>query len=221
MPETESDRATIRVLLVDDHPVVRRGLASLLSTLAGVEVVAQAGTGEEALREVALSRPHVAVMDLRMPGMDGVETTRRIVRDYPETAVLVLTMFDDDIQVAEVLRAGARGYLVKGAEQDEIERAVRAIANGDAIFGSTVAARVLSGLTVDRGEPLLARLSPREREVLDLIATGVSNSAIAEHLRVAPKTVGNHVSAIFLKLGVSSRSEAIVIAKDAGLGRRR
>lgn len=113
MPETESDRATIRVLLVDDHPVVRRGLASLLSTLAGVEVVAQAGTGEEALREVALSRPHVAVMDLRMPGMDGVETTRRIVRDYPETAVLVLTMFDDDIQVAEVLRAEARGYLVK------------------------------------------------------------------------------------------------------------
>jgi DNA-binding NarL/FixJ family response regulator len=221
MPETQNDSATIRVLLVDDHPVVRRGLASLLSTLAGVEVVAQAGTGEEALREVALKRPDVAVMDLRMPGMDGVETTRRIVRDYPQTAVLVLTMFDDDRQVGDVLRAGARGYLVKGAEQDEIERAVRAVANGDAIFAGSVASRVLRGITGDPGEPMLAALSPREREVLDLVATGVSNAAVAERLRLAPKTVGNHISAIFLKLGVASRSEAIVMAKDAGLGRRR
>lgn len=221
MPGTGKDCATIRVLLVDDHPVVRRGLASLLTTLAGVEVVAQAGTGQEALREVALKRPDVAVMDLRMPGMDGVETTRRIVRDHPATAVLVLTMFDDDRQVADALRAGARGFLVKGAEQDEIERAVRAIANGDAIFGSTVASRVLRGFTGDPGEPLLVGLSPREREVLDIMATGVSNAAIAERLRLAPKTVGNHISAIFLKLGVASRSEAIVIAKDAGLGRRR
>ncbi len=221
MPVPEKGCATIRVVLVDDHPIVRRGLASLLSTLDGVEVVAQAGTGEEALREVAVKRPDVAVMDLRMPGMDGVETTRRIVRDYPATAVLVLTMFDDDRQVADALRAGARGYLVKGAEQDEIERAVRAIANGDAIFSSTIASRVLRGITGNPGQPMLASLSPREREVLDIVATGVSNSAIAERLRLAPKTVGNHISAIFLKLGVASRSEAIVIAKDAGLGRPR
>jgi DNA-binding NarL/FixJ family response regulator len=159
-------------------------------------------------------------MDLRMPGMGGVETTRRIVRDHPATAVLVLTMFDDDRQVAEALRAGARGYLVKGAEQDEIERAVRAVANGDAIFGSTVAGRVLQGLGGDSGRPLLAALSPRERDVLDLVAAGVSNATVAERLRLAPKTVGNHISAIFLKLGVASRSEAIVIARDAGLGRR-
>ena len=155
-----------------------------------------------------------------MPGVDGVEATRRIVKGYPKTAVLVLTMFDEDALVADALRAGARGYLLKRAEQAEIERAIRAVAAGDAIFSSEVAGRVLGAITVDRGAPALAPLSPREREVLDIVATGATNSAIAHRLGLSPKTVGNHISAIFLKLGVATRAEAVVIAKDAGLGRR-
>ncbi len=213
--------APIRVVLADDHPVVRRGLSALLKTLDGVEVVGQAGTGAEAVKEVALSRPDVVIMDLRMPTLDGVAATRQIVRDFPETAVLVLTMFDEDAMVAEALRAGARGYLLKGADQDEIERAIRAVAGGDVIFTQAVARQVLANLTAPRESPVLAGLSPREREVLDAIATGANNTAIAQRLGLAPKTVSNHVSAIFLKLGVVSRSEAIVIAKDAGLGQRR
>ncbi|MEU6414865.1 response regulator transcription factor [Microbispora sp. NPDC046933] len=217
---TAREHAAIRVLLADDHPVVRRGLAELLGTLTGVEVVGQAGTGHEALREVALHRPDVVVMDLRMPVLDGVEATRRIVRDHPATAVLVLTMFDEDTLIAEALRAGARGYLLKTAEQEELERAIRAVAAGDAIFSSSVAGRVLKQVAAARDVSVLPHLSPREREVLDLMATGATNGAIAQRLNLSPKTVGNHISAIFLKLGVSTRGEAIVIAKDAGLGRR-
>jgi DNA-binding NarL/FixJ family response regulator len=222
-PAEAPDATPIRVLLADDHPVVRRGLAALLDTLDGIEVVAQAGTGDDAVREVGLSRPDVVVMDLRMPGVDGVEATRRIVKGYPKTGVLVLTMFDEDALVADALRAGARGYLLKRAEQAEIERAIRAVAVGDAIFSSEVAGRVLGAIAADREAPALAPLaplSPREREVLDIVATGATNSAIAHRLGLSPKTVGNHISAIFLKLGVATRAEAVVIAKDAGLGRR-
>jgi DNA-binding NarL/FixJ family response regulator len=219
-PAAAPDATPIRVLLADDHPVVRRGLAALLETLDGIDVVAQAGSGDDAVREVSLSRPDVVVMDLRMPGVDGVEATRRIVKSYPKTAVLVLTMFDEDAMVADALRAGARGYLLKRAEQAEIERAIRAVAAGDAIFSSEVAGRVLGAVTADREAPALAPLSPREREVLDIVATGATNSAIAHRLGLSPKTVGNHISAIFLKLGVATRAEAVVIAKDAGLGRR-
>ena len=147
-PAEAPDATPIRVLLADDHPVVRRGLAALLATLDGIEVVAQAGTGDDAVREVGFSRPDVVVMDLRMPGVDGVEATRRIVKGYPKTAVLVLTMFDEDALVADALRAGARGYLLKRAEQAEIERAIRAVAAGDAIFSSEVAGRVLGAITV-------------------------------------------------------------------------
>jgi DNA-binding NarL/FixJ family response regulator len=155
-----------------------------------------------------------------MPELDGVGATRQIVRDYPGTGVLVLTMFDEDAMVADALRAGARGYLLKGADQDEIERAIRAVAGGDMIFTHAVAQRVLANLTAPRESPVLAGLSRRELEVLDAIATGANNAAIAGRLGLAPKTVGNHISAIFLKLGVASRSEAIVIARDAGLGQR-
>ena len=209
----------IRVLLADDHPVVRRGLAALLDTLPGITVVAQANDGAQALREVALHHPDVVVMDLRMPGVDGVEATRRIVRDRPGTAVLVLTMFQEDALVADALGAGAYGYLLKTAEQDEIERAIRAVAAGEAIFSGAVAGKVLGRLSADRRPREFAQLSARELEVLDLIATGATNAAIAVRLSLAPKTVGNHISAIFVKLGVSTRGEAIVLAKDAGLGR--
>ena len=219
-PDAAGDGTTVRVLLADDHPVVRRGLAALLATLPGVEVVAEAGTGEEAVKETALTRPDVVVMDLRMPGLGGVEATRQIVRAHPAVGVLVLTMFDEDALVAEALRAGARGYLLKGAEQDEIERAVRTVAAGDAVFSGAVAGRVLGRLAVGGDAPALAGLSPREREVLEIVATGATNAAVADRLGLAPKTVGNHISAIFLKLGVATRAEAVVIAKDAGLGRR-
>jgi len=208
-----------RVVIVDDHPVVRGGLVALLDTLSGIEVVGEAGDGEAAVREVALLRPEVVVMDLRMPGLGGVEATRRITTDYPGVAVLVLTMFDEDALISDALAAGARGYLLKGAGQDDIERAIRTVASGDVVFSGGVAARVMRQLSSAAPTRVLPQLSARELEVADLIAAGLSNQAIAERLTLAPKTVGNHVSAIFLKLGVASRAEAIVLARDAGLGR--
>lgn len=215
-----TEERVTRVVIVDDHPVVRGGLVALLDTLPGIEVAGQAGDGEAAVREVALLRPEVVVMDLRMPGLGGVEATRRITTDYPGVAVLVLTMFDEDALIGDALAAGARGYLLKGADQEEIERAIRTVASGDVIFSGGVAARVMRQLSNSTSARELPQLTAREREVVDLIAAGLSNRAIAERLGLAPKTVGNHVSAIFLKLGVSTRAEAIVLARDAGLGRR-
>ena len=211
--------APIRVVVADDHPVVRGGLIALLSTLEGVEVAAEAGDGRSALREVALTRPDVVVMDLRMPEVDGVEATRRITAEYPGIGVLVLTMFDEDALVADALAAGARGYLLKGAAPSEIERAIRAVASGEAIFSREVADRVLRRMSPDPLRMPLPQLSARERDVAELVARGLSNTVIAERLALAPKTVGNHMSAIFLKLGVATRAEAIVLARDAGLGR--
>lgn len=205
----------IRVLLADDHPVVRHGLAALLGTLDGVQVVGQASTGDEAVRETLLQSPDVVVMDLRMPGTDGVEATRRVLRDRPGVAVLVLTMFDEDLLVGEALRAGARGYLLKGAEQDEIERALRTVAAGGAVMSRAVAGRVLGRLAP--AAPPLPDLTARERDVLRLLADGAANGEIAERLGMAVKTVANHMSAILLKLGVATRAEAIVAARRAGV----
>lgn len=208
----------VRVLLADDHPVVRGGLVALIDTLPGMEVVGQAGDGQQAVRETALLRPDVVVMDLRMPVLDGVAATRRIVRDYPGVAVLVLTMFDEDALIADALSAGARGYLLKGAEQDEIERAIRAVASGEAIFSRTIAAQVLRRISPEPARRPLPGLTPRELEVTELLAAGLANAAIAERLSLAPKTIGNNISAIFVKLGVTTRAEAIVLARNAGLG---
>jgi DNA-binding NarL/FixJ family response regulator len=158
------------------------------------------------------------VMDLRMPVVDGVEATRAIVRRFPATAVLVLTMFREDALVAEAMRAGARGYLLKTADQFEIERALHAVAAGQVIFSGDVAHGMLRRFGDRAGAAVLAGLSVRERQVLDLLADGVSNAAIAGRLYLSQKTVANHLSAIFQKLGVSSRGEAIVKARDAGLG---
>ena len=206
------------MLVADDHPMVRGGLIALLDTLEGVRVIGQAGTGREAVRLAVAHRPEVVVMDLRMPDLDGVEATRQIRTAVPEVAVLVLTMFDEDALVSRALAAGARGYLLKGAEGAEIERALRAVAAGEAILGRQVAERVLGRAGA---EPItkLPGLTPREHEVLDLIAQGLGNATIAAKLHLAPKTVGNHISAIFTKLGVATRAEAIVRARDAGLGR--
>ena len=212
---------SIRVLVADDHPVVRSGLVAMLATLPGVEVVGEAADGAEAIREASIARPDVVVMDLRMPRVDGVEATRRLHADHPEVAVLVLTMFDEDELVAAALAAGARGYVLKGATPDEIERALRAVASGAVILAPGVAPAVLGRLVPPRPAEAFPDLTPREGEILELIAQGASNSTIAEQLVIAGKTVGNHVSAIFLKLGVATRAEAIVRARDAGMGRIR
>lgn len=209
----------IRVVLVDDHPVVLGGLRALLESLPGFEVVGEATDGEAAVREVVLSRPDVVLMDIRMPGIDGLEATRRIREAARDVAVLVLTMFDDDDTVFGAMRAGAQGYLLKGADQAEIDRAIRAVVAGEAIFSTGVAQRVLGYFAAPpaAADPF-PELTAREREVLDLVAAGMRNQAIAERLVLSPKTVANHISAIFVKLSVADRSAAIVRARQGGLG---
>lgn len=207
------------MLLADDHPVVRSGLRALLDSLTGYEVVAEAIDGESAVREAQLTRPDVVLMDIRMPGIDGIEATRRVCAAVPDTAILVLTMFDDDDTVFAAMRAGAQGYLLKGAEQDEIDRGIRAVVAGEAIFSPGVAQRVLGFFAASPvGADPFPELTVREREVLDLVAAGHRNQAIAEALNLSPKTVANHISAIFVKLAVADRSEAIVRARKGGLG---
>ena len=209
----------IRVVLADDHPVVRRGLRALLDSLPGYEVVAEASDGASAVREAQLTRPDVVLMDVMMPGIDGLEATRRIVAALPGIAVLVLTMSDDDDTVLSAMRAGARGYLLKGADQEEIDRAIRAVVAGEAIFSSSVATRVLEQFSRQPASAPFPLLTARERDVLDLVAKGLRNAAIATELSLSPKTVANHLSSIFAKLAVDGRSEAIVRARDGGLGR--
>ena len=213
----------LRVLLADDHPVFRRGLNALLSSLEETIVVGEASHGADAVRLAAELAPDVVVMDLNMPGINGVEATREIIANRSNTAVLVLTMSEDDDSVFAAMRAGARGYLVKGSDTDEVIAAIMAVGRGDAIFGPTVAQRILSFLTRPLSaydEHMFPELSHREREVLDLIATGVSNADISRRLSLSPKTVRNHVSNVFTKLQVADRAQAIVRARAAGLGLR-
>lgn len=210
----------VRILLVDDHPVVRTGLRALIATLEGLEVVGETEDGSSAVKETLLLRPDVVLMDVRMPGLDGVEATRRIRSAAPDVAVLMMTMYDDDSTVFTAMRAGARGYLLKGAGQDEIRSAVLAVAAGQAVFGPSVAARVLGLLDAPRPpEQPFATLTAREREILDLLASGRRTAAIAETLFLSPKTVSNHLTAIFAKLEVADRAAAIVRAREGGLGR--
>jgi DNA-binding NarL/FixJ family response regulator len=210
----------IRVLLVDDHPVVRRGLHALLDSLEDVVVVGEAADGESASRAAQLGAPDVVLMDIQLPGIDGLEATRRVLAARPQTAVLVLTMFDDDATVFAAMQAGARGYLLKGAEQDEIARALRAVVAGEAIFGPGVASRVLAffaGATL-AAPTAFPELTERERQILELLAAGRRTAAIGQALHLAPKTVSNHLTVIFGKLQVASRAEAIAVARDRGLG---
>ncbi len=207
---------TVRVLVVDDHPLFREGLAALLHDLPAIELVGQAANGQQALEQVAALAPDVVLMDLHMPDMDGTEATRRIVVDHPRTAVLVLSMLEDDASIFEAMRAGARGYLLKEATLDEIARALEAVAGGQAIFGGAAAARVLASLTAPTRTTGLAGLTEREEEVLRLLAQGLTNAAIAERLYLSDKTVRNHVSNIFAKLNVSDRAAAVARARGAG-----
>ena len=214
----EEPASAVRVLIADDHPVVRRGMGALLASLAGIDVVGDAADGAAAVREAQLLRPDVVVMDLQMPVLDGVEATRRLAQAVPGVAVLVLTMFEDDETVLSAIRAGARGYLLKGAGQEEIHTAIRAVAAGQLVVGPAVAARLVEHLAAPpRPEPFPG-LTAREREILALVAAGRGNAAIAAELGLAPKTVGNHLSAVFAKLGVATRAEAAILASRQGLG---
>jgi DNA-binding NarL/FixJ family response regulator len=213
----------IRVLIADDHPVVRRGLAALLGTLDEFEVVGEAVDGDSAVRETQLLHPDVVLMDVRMPGSDGVEATRRIRAGTPGTAVLILTMHDDDATVFTAMQAGARGYLLKGAEQDEIAAAIRAVCAGQAIFGPGIAARLLDhfanpSLAPAPEDTAFPDLTPREREILEELARGARTVDIARSLHLSPKTVSNNLTSIFAKLEVTDRTAAVIRARERGLG---
>jgi DNA-binding NarL/FixJ family response regulator len=213
---------TTTIVIADDHPIVREGMHSLLRAMPGFEVVGEAEDGLQAIDVVLATRPHLVIMDLNMPKLDGIEATRQLVAALPTLGVLVLTMFDDDDSLFAALRAGARGYILKGSPQPDVQRAIIGCAHGDAVFGVLIARRVLEFF--DRAPAHTAsepfpQLTDRERTVLDLISRGSSNAAIAARLDIAPKTVRNHASNIFEKLHVTGRAEAIVKARDEGFGR--
>jgi DNA-binding NarL/FixJ family response regulator len=211
----------IRVLITDDHPRFREGMQFMLRREPDLELVGEASTGEEAIDKAAALQPDVILMDLRMPGVNGVEATRRIMETSPHIRVLVITMYEDDDTVFAALRAGARGYLLKGADKAEVLRAIRAVASGEAIFGPVVAQRLIQYFATQRPDPtpkVFPELTEREREILALIAQGWSNAEIATRLVVSLKTVRNHVSNIFSKLEVADRTAAILRARRAGLG---
>jgi len=211
---------SIRVVIADDHPVFRDGLRALFEATADVEPVGEAADGAAAIDLVVATMPDVIVMDLQMPGLDGVEATRRLATLAPRSRVLVLTMFEDDASVFAAMRAGARGYLVKGADASEIVGAVRAVAAGEAVVGAALATRILGFFGSPRAAGLLPfpDLTDREHEILELIARGLANDAIAARLGISPKTVRNGVSVILDKLEVADRASAIVRAREAGLG---
>ena len=208
----------MRVLICDDHPVVRDGLRLLLGEL-GVEVVGESATGEEAVSAAIELRPDVVVMDLHLPGLSGIEATRAIRAAQPGIGVLVLTMLDDDTTLLAALRAGANGYLLKGASHADVERALAAVANGDMMVAADVAQRLRAGLDGAHAAAPFPQLSRREQEVLELLARGHPNEQIAGALFLSVKTVQNNVSAILTKLGVDNRAAAVALARDAGLGR--
>ncbi|HCI81738.1 MAG TPA: DNA-binding response regulator [Ktedonobacter sp.] len=211
----------LRVLLVDDHPLVRNGLRALLASMSGMIVVGEATNGEEAITRAEELQPDIILMDLHMPGLNGVEATRRIMQAHPHIGILVLTMLEDDASVFASMRAGARGYLLKGADQSEVLRAINVVAHGEAIFSPSIAQRLMQYFA--NMQPILPQsafpdLTEREREILGLIALGKSNATIAEELVLSPKTVSNHVSNIFSKLQVVDRAQAVLRARQAGLG---
>ncbi|MBB2890018.1 response regulator [Flexivirga oryzae] len=216
--------APVRVVLADDHPMYRYGVAAVLASEPRVELVGEAQSGRELLALVERTGPDVVVTDLRMPDLDGIAVTRELGMTNPDLPVLVLTMHDDDESVFGAMRAGARGYLLKGADADELIATIRTVAAGGTAFGPSVARRIVGFYlesTSRFAQGAFPELTTREREVLDLLAAGRRNSAIAATLGLSDKTVRNHLSAILTKLQVSDRSAAIVRAREAGLGRER
>ena len=209
------------VLIVDDHEPFRNGLRTLLSSLVRIEVVGEAENGEDAIRLTEKYQPDIILMDIQMPGINGIEATRLIHQSSPHIGIVVLTMFEDDDSVFASMRAGARGYLLKGADQSEILRAIQSVQSGEALFGPGIARRLINFFTninPPQGEKPFPELTDREHEVLNLIARGLSNGEISHKLVISPKTVRNHVSNIFSKLQVVDRAQAIIRARDAGMG---
>lgn len=211
----------LRVLIVDDHPVFRDGLRTTLSVAEEMTLVGEAGTGNEAVEMAIRLQPELVVMDIQMPDLNGIEATRRIVDASPRTNILIVTMFEDDASVFAAMRAGAKGYVVKGVRSAELLRAMRAVGSGAAIFSPAIAARLteyFSDMRAAAPAQLFPELSDREREILELIARGHKNAEIAQRLYLSPKTVRNHITSIFDKLQLADRAQEIVRAREAGLG---
>jgi DNA-binding NarL/FixJ family response regulator len=210
----------LRVLIADDHPLFRKGMRALLTATPGTEVVGEATTGQEAIELAAELQPDVILMDLQMPGINGIEATRQILHTSPHIRILVVTLFEDDASIFTALRAGARGYILKDAQEEEILRAIRAVGSGEAIFSPAIATRLMDFFAAPRPavpKEIFPTLTEREREILQMIARGRTNNDIAKELALSSKTVGNYVSNIFSKLQVADRAQAIIRARDAGL----
>ena len=222
MDSGERSAQPTRVMVADDHSLFRYGLKAMLANAEGFEVVGEANTGEEAVEKVAELEPDIVLMDIQMPGINGIEATRRILETNPRVGVVVVTMFEDDDSVFAAMRAGARGYVLKGADVEEVLKVLGAVAEGEAHFGPEIARRLMGFFSTPKPaapSEVFPELTAREAEVLDLIAQGRNNAEIARRLYLSQKTVRNHVSNIFLKLQVADRSQAIVRAREAGLGR--
>jgi DNA-binding NarL/FixJ family response regulator len=210
----------LRVLIADDHPLFRKGMRALLTATAGTEVIGEATTGQEAIELAAALQPDVILMDLQMPGINGIEATRQILHTSPHIRILVVTLFEDDASIFSALRAGARGYILKDAQEEEMLRAIRAVGSGEAIFSPAIATRLMDFFAAPRPavpKEIFPTLTEREREILQMIARGRTNNDIAKELALSSKTVGNYVSNIFSKLQVADRAQAIIRARDAGL----
>ena len=218
-----SDRV-IRILIADDHPVFRFGMRALLEAQSDMAVAGEAENGKDVVSMAVSLQADVVLMDINMPGLNGIEATRKLSEEAPDVLVLIVTMFDDDT-VFTAMQAGARGYLLKGAKGDETLRAIRAVSNGEVIFSPGVAGQMMKYFARDMqstsDDTPFPELTPRENEVFDLLAQGLTNGAIAEKLVISPKTVRNQVSTIFSKLQVATRSEAIVKAREAGFGNQK
>jgi DNA-binding NarL/FixJ family response regulator/class 3 adenylate cyclase len=217
--------SAIRILIADDHALFREGMRALLSSLPHIEVVGEAADGEAAIQQVDDMQPDVVLMDINMPKVNGIEATRRVLSAHPTVGIIIVTMLEDDASVFAAMRAGARGYILKGAHHDEMLQAIQAVAAGQAVFGPGIATRMVNFFQGLEATPRLAgtvvpfpELTEREREILGLIASGVSNKEITDRLVISPKTVSNHITNIFSKLQVADRAQAIVRARDAGMG---
>lgn len=215
----------IRVLVVDDHKLFRDGLSAILMNAADIEVVGEAGTGREAVAQVESLVPDVVLMDINMPDLNGIEATQQVLAIQPDTGIIMLTMLEDSDSLFAAMCAGARGYILKGADKAEVLKTIRAVADGEALFGPTIAGRLTaffqnSGGLSHQNESAspFSDLTDREREVLELIAAGENNQEIAQQLHISAKTVSNHISNVFNKLQVADRAQAIVKARHAGLG---
>jgi DNA-binding NarL/FixJ family response regulator len=212
---------SIRILIADDHTLFREGIRALLASVPDIEVVGEAATGSETLSKVDALQPDVILMDIQMPDLNGIEATRRILRAHPHIGIMMLTMFQDDDSVFAAMRAGARGYVLKGADQSVVLRAIRAVANGESLFSPEIAQRLMhffANLAPATPTEVFPELTAREREILSLIAQGDTNADIATKLILSVKTVRNHVSNIFSKLQVADRVQAAIRAREAGFG---